>query len=120
MKLGALVTNSLPRGPATTVGVAHDGSSARAVFHRLHPVFRSKACTNEPPCTSHCTITRPSSMIGELALPHSYSGKSYAPALRTPTSCFHRSAPFMSYAYRPCEPKKATTVSPSVAGVWLA
>src|SRR5512134_926685 len=120
MKLGALVTSSLPRGPSKTVGVDHDGSSVRAVFQRLRPVVTSNACTNDPPCTSHWTITRPSATIGELALPHSYSGRSYAPALSTPRSCFQRSVPFMSYAYSPCEPKKATTVVPSVAGVWLA
>ena len=71
MKFDALVTSSGPAGVATTVGVPHDGSSSRSVFHTVSPVSASSASRNESACVSHCRMTRPFQMIGELAGPHS-------------------------------------------------
>ena len=60
MKFDALVTSSAGASPCAgyTVGVAHDGSSLRAVFHTVSPVRMSAASTNDSFCVSHCTITR--------------------------------------------------------------
>jgi hypothetical protein len=80
-------------------------ADAIVAYLRTIPPVSHTVKANEPPWTSHCTMTRPSSMIGELALPHSYSGRSYAPALSTPRSCFQRKVPFMSYAYSPRDSK---------------
>jgi hypothetical protein len=76
MKFEALVTSSGPSGPSTTVGVPHDGSSSRAVFHTTSPESESRAMMNDSPCVSHWRKTRPFQMMGELAGPHSNDGMS--------------------------------------------
>jgi hypothetical protein len=120
MKFDALVTSSGPAAVTATVGVPHEGSSRRSVFHTVSPVLSSSATMNESACVSHWRMTRPFQMIGELAGPHSKVGMSYAPMLTRPRSTFQRKVPFMSYAWTPCEPNHATTMRPSVAGVELA
>ena len=42
-----------PAGVVTTVGVPHDGSSSRIVFHTTSPVRAFRAAMNEPFCWSH-------------------------------------------------------------------
>ena len=76
--------------------------------------------TNESACVSHWMKTLSSQMIGELAGPHSYEGRSYAPMSTRPRSTVHRGLPFTSYAKTPCDPNHATTMRPSVAGEALA
>ena len=80
----------------TTAGVLHVGTSARAVRHSSLPVRTSNAATNEPFCTSACTITRPLWMTGELANPHCASGTMKKPESSTPKSFFQISSPFTS------------------------
>ena len=53
------------------VGVPQDGSSSRSTRQTVFPVAASMASTKSSPCVSHCTYTRPSCRIGELAEPHS-------------------------------------------------
>ena len=76
MKFDALVTSSGPADVIATVGVPHDGSSSRSVFHTVSPVAALSASTNESACVSHCRMTRSFQMIGELAGPHSNVGMS--------------------------------------------
>ena len=76
MKFDAFVTSSGPDIVAATVGVPHDDSSSRDVFQTISPVSSLSASTNESVCVSHCRITSPFQMIGELAGPHSYVGMS--------------------------------------------
>src|SRR5437870_3960326 len=71
MKLDAFVTSCGPADVVTTVGVAHDGSSSRSVFHTVLPVLASRARMNESVCVSHWRMTRSFQIIGELAGPHS-------------------------------------------------
>ena len=59
-------------------------------------------------------------MIGELAEPHSYSGRSYAPTSSRPRFFFHKNFPPTVKANNPSDPKNATTYFPSVAGVEFA
>ena len=76
MKFDALVTSSGPADVVATVGVPHDGSSSRSVFHTVSPVSAFSASRNESACVSHWRMTRPFQMIGELAGPHSNVGMS--------------------------------------------
>jgi hypothetical protein len=96
MKFDALVTSSSPAAVVTTVGVPHDGSSSRSVFHTVRPVAASSASTNESACVSHCSSTSPFQMIGELAGPHSYEGTSYAPMSTRPRSTCQSRVPSTS------------------------
>src|SRR5580765_761333 len=95
-KFDALVRSSGPAAVIATVGVPHDGSSWRSVFHTVSPVSTFSAITNESACVSHCRMTRPFQMIGELAGPHSNVGMSYAPRSMRPRSTFHRKLPLTS------------------------
>ena len=79
-----------------TVGVPHDGSSSRSVFHTVWPVSAFSAMRNESACVSHWMMTRSFQMIGELAGPHSNVGMSYAPMSTRPRSTFHRKFPATS------------------------
>src|SRR5687768_12604798 len=47
MKFDALVTSTGPLAVSAIVGVPHDGSSSRAVFHTVSPVPALTAMTNE-------------------------------------------------------------------------
>src|SRR5262245_36268001 len=98
MKFDALVTSCGPDEVTAIVGVPHDGSSSRVVFHTVSPVSAFTASRNESACVSHWTMTRPFQMIGELAGPHSNVGMSYAPRFTRPRSTFHRNVPLTSYA----------------------
>ena len=46
-----------PPASATTVGVPHEGSSSRSVFHTVRPLATSSASRNESACVSTCRIT---------------------------------------------------------------
>src|SRR5262245_48502796 len=107
MKFDALVTSSGPVEARATVGLPHDGISSRDVFHTISPVSACSAITNESACVSHCRMTRPFQMIGELAGPHSYVGMSYAPMSTRPISTAHNGCPLTSNAYTPSEPNQA-------------
>src|SRR5688572_5217972 len=120
MKFEAFVTSSGPPSVNATVGLPQDGNSSRAVFHTVSPVSALSASTNESRCVSHCRITRPFQIIGELAGPHSYVGMSYAPMSTRPRSTCHSGRPLTSHACTPSEPNQATTMRPSVAGDALA
>src|SRR5262245_20050145 len=98
MKLEAFVTSCGPDAVTATVGVPHDGSSSRDVFHTVSPVSAFSASRNESACVSHWTMTRPFQMIGELAGPHSNVGMSYAPMFTRPRSTFQRNVPSTPYA----------------------
>ena len=76
MKFDALVTSSGPAVVVTMVGVPQDGNSCRSVFHTVSPVSAFTASMNESAWVSNWTITSSFQMIGELAGPHSYDGKS--------------------------------------------
>ncbi len=71
MNFVACVTSSACPSCSTTVGVAQEGISSRAVRQTGLPVSTSNAAMNESFWMSHCTITRSFQMIGELATPHS-------------------------------------------------
>src|SRR5882724_10013987 len=88
MKLDAFATRTGPTDVIATVGVPHDGSSSRSVFHTVLPVSASRAKMNESLWVSHCRMTRLFQMIGGLAGPHSYVGMSYAPRSSRPSSTF--------------------------------
>ena len=70
-QVGGKVLKVSPAGVVTTVGVPHEGNSSRSVFQTVSPVSASSASRNESACVSHCMITSPFQMIGELAGPHS-------------------------------------------------
>src|ERR671912_823771 len=96
MNVEPFVTSSGPDAAVTTVGVPHDGSSSRAVFHTVSPVRASSASTKASVWVSHCSNTRSFEMMGELAGPHSYDGMSYAPMSTRPRSTDHRGRPATS------------------------
>ena len=61
--------SSGPAGVVTIVGVPHDGSSLRSVFHTVSPVSALSASENESACVSHCTMTRPFQTIELVPVP---------------------------------------------------
>src|SRR5262245_55440585 len=48
IKFDALVASTGPAAVSTTVGVPHEGSSSRFVFHTVSPVSAFRAVMNEP------------------------------------------------------------------------
>src|SRR3954470_4875702 len=110
MNFEALVTSTGPADVAATVGVPHDGSSSRSVFHTVSPVSALSAIRNDSASVSHWTLAMPVQITGEPAGPPSSLGMSYAPTVPLPSSTPHRKLPSTSYAYPPCDPNHATTI----------
>jgi hypothetical protein len=94
-------------------------TSFRAVRQISRPSRASNTARYCSLSTSHCTITLPSWSTGELAKLHWSFGESHGPASILPRSFRHRSVPSISKQNSPSEPKMATMLFPSVAGVEL-